>query len=77
VTDAEGVLRAHVRAALRNAGLSQASAASDLGISQKHLSQMLTGRATLTLPWAEELLALCGVRLVLDTAPTIPGAPDA
>lgn len=64
---AEEVLRAHVRAALRNAGISQAAAAAELGVSQKHVSQMLTGRAPITLRWAEQLLALCGYRLVIAT----------
>lgn len=66
---AEDVLRALVRTALRNAGLSQAQAARDLDVSTKHLCQMLTGRATLTLPWAEDLLDLCGQRLTLDATP--------
>jgi hypothetical protein len=29
------------------------------------MSQMLTGRATLTLDWAEQILRLCGMRLVI------------
>lgn len=67
---AEDILRALVRAGLRNAGLSQAEAARRLGVSTKHLCQMLTGRAVLTLGWAEDLLSLCGLRLTLDVAPT-------
>lgn len=67
--EAEAVLRAQVRAALRTARITQAKAARDLSVSEKHLSQMLTGRATLTLDWAERLVALCGLRL-------IPGRTD-
>lgn len=63
---AEDTLRAHVRAALRNAGISQAEACRQLDVTTKHLNQMLTGKATLTLPWAEQILGLCGERLVLD-----------
>lgn len=66
---AEDVLRALTWAALRNAGLSQAEAARRLDVSTKHLCQMLTGRAVLTLAWSEALLGLCGQRLTLDTAP--------
>lgn len=62
---AEDALRSHVRATLAYAGLSQAEASRRLGVSTKHLSQMLTGRAPLTLTWAEQLLALCGMRLVI------------
>jgi hypothetical protein len=67
---AEAVLRAHVRAALRNAGLSQAEAARQLDVSTKHLCQMLTGNgATLTLGWAERILGLCGQRLTVGVEP--------
>lgn len=72
---AEDVLRALVKAALRNAGMSQAQAARDLDLSTKHLCQMLTGRATLTLGWAEHILALTGHRLTLDTIPANPEEP--
>lgn len=43
--DPWAVQRALVRAALRNQGRAHIMAARDLGISEKHLSQMLTGRA--------------------------------
>ncbi|MGW0312049.1 helix-turn-helix domain-containing protein [Streptomyces flavidovirens] len=72
----EEVLRIQVRAALDMTHISQASAARQLGLSTKHMSQMLTGRATLTLDWAEQILALCGMRLVvglvLDHPPQDP-----
>jgi hypothetical protein len=69
---AEDQLRAHVRAALAAARLSQAEAARQLSLSTKHLSQMLTGQSTLTLTWAEGLLGLCGMSLVIDTRPDTP-----
>lgn len=65
-------LRAQVRSALDEAGLSQAEAARRLGISTKHMSQMLTGRAVLTLMWAEKILALCGQRLEIRAVSGIP-----
>jgi transcriptional regulator with XRE-family HTH domain len=63
-----------VRAALKAAGISQVEACRHLGVSEKHLSQMLTGKVALTLPWAERILALCGWRLViaLETLPKEP-----
>lgn len=66
---ADDQLRAHIRASLATARISQAEAARQLGLSGKHLSQMLTGRATLSLTWAEGLLGLCGMRLVIGVQP--------
>ncbi|MFJ2399820.1 hypothetical protein ACIOUE_00850 [Streptomyces xanthochromogenes] len=66
---AEDALRSQVRDALDAAGISQAGAARILGVSTKHLCQMLTGRAPLTLAWAEDIVALCDKRIevfVLD-----------
>lgn len=62
---AEDTLRTEVRAALKTARIRQVAAARQLGVSEKHLSQMLTGKVSLTLPWAERILALCGKRLVI------------
>lgn len=56
-------LRVQVRNALLDAGISQAEVARQLGVSTKHLCQMLTGRAALSLDWAEKILALSGQRL--------------
>jgi hypothetical protein len=72
---AEDQLRAHVRAALEAAGLSQAEASRQLGCTTKHMSMMLTGRATLTLTWAEGILGLCGHSLVIGTRPDDPKDP--
>ncbi|MEU6552072.1 helix-turn-helix transcriptional regulator [Streptomyces sp. NPDC046915] len=70
---AEADLRVQVAAALLTHDISQAEAARRLGLSNKHLNQMLTGRAVLTIPWAERILALTGMRLVIglqhDTQP--------
>lgn len=67
MADTQDALRAEVRAALAARGISQASAARQLGLTQKHVSQMLTGRATLTIAWADRILALCGLRLQIGT----------
>lgn len=64
---ADDRLRALVRQALTDAHISQAEIARQLGVSTKHLSHMLTGRAHLTLTWAEGILGLCGMNLQLST----------
>lgn len=65
--DADEALRVQVRAALEAAGISQAAAARELGLSTKHMSHLMTGRAVLTLAWAERILVLCNRRLVVST----------
>lgn len=59
----EESLREQVRTALEAARISQAAVARELGVSTKHLCQMLTGRAPLTLEWAEQIVALCEMRV--------------
>ncbi|WP_432130578.1 helix-turn-helix domain-containing protein [Streptomyces tendae] len=64
---ADDRLRVLVRQALTDARISQAEVARQLGVSTKHLSHMLTGRAHLTLTWAEGILGLCGMNLQIST----------
>jgi hypothetical protein len=66
---AADTLRALVRTALWDAGISQAEAARQLDMSTKHMSQMLNGKAGLSLDWAEQILGLCGHRLIVRSAP--------
>lgn len=66
---AQKALRLRVRTELAVAGISQASASRQLGISTKHMNMMLTGKSTLSLAWAEQILSLCHKRLVLTTTP--------
>ncbi|MFD3741078.1 hypothetical protein [Streptomyces sp. NPDC058629] len=68
-TQPERDLRAQVKAALTTARISQAAAARQLDLSTKHMSHMLTGRATLTLDWADRILTLCGMRLAIAAIP--------
>ncbi|WP_228994370.1 helix-turn-helix transcriptional regulator [Streptomyces sp. DH8] len=68
-TQPEADLRAQVKTALATAHISQAEAARRLGLSTKHMSQMLTGRATLTLDWADRILTLCGMTLAVVAVP--------
>lgn len=61
----EDDVRAEIRHCLRAADLSQAAAARSLGITPKHLSQMMTGRAKLSFRWAEAIAFLCDRELVV------------
>lgn len=68
-TQPQADLRAQVKAALTTTHISQAEAARRLGLSAKHMSHMLTGRATLTLDWADRILTLCGMTLAVAAIP--------
>jgi plasmid maintenance system antidote protein VapI len=59
----EESLRKQVRAALASSRISQAAVARELGVSTKHLCQMLTGRAPLSLEWAEQIVEVCEMRV--------------
>lgn len=65
-------LRTRVRAAVKASGVKQAAIAARLGVSEKHLSQMLTGRVRLTVPWADKILAECGSELRFTIHPGTP-----
>ncbi|MCW2915505.1 MAG: hypothetical protein JWN52_3573 [Actinomycetia bacterium] len=60
MTDLQAALRDEVKAAIQAAGLSQAQVARSLELSPKHVSQMLAGKAGLTLEWAQRIADLCG-----------------
>lgn len=57
---AESRLIAGLRTALDESGTSQAAAARVLGISTKHMSQMLIGKAPVSIPMAERIAGACG-----------------
>ncbi|MWA08712.1 helix-turn-helix domain-containing protein [Streptomyces sp. BA2] len=67
---AQNALSQQVRAAVKESGLKQAWIAERLGITQKYLSQLLTGHAPISLEWAEKILPLCGkrIRIVIEEA---------
>jgi plasmid maintenance system antidote protein VapI len=62
-------LRATLAAELDAAGLSRAEAARQLGVTAKHMSQMLTGKAPLSLAWADQIAAACGRELLVGSRP--------
>lgn len=61
--DLEADLRAAVKDCLARACLSQAHVARQLGISAKHVSWMLTGKAQLSIAWAGRIAEVCGREL--------------
>lgn len=58
-------LRLQVRSGLEASGRSQASVARELQVSTKHLCEMLSGKAVLTIGWAARILRACGMRLTV------------
>lgn len=67
-----------LRAEIEAAGHRQYEIAAKLGISQKHLSQMVCGKVGLSLTLVDQILELCGRRLVVGTEPiTEVPEPDA
>jgi AraC-like DNA-binding protein len=62
--DAQGAakesLRGQINYLLGASGIKQTWIAGRLGVSEKHLSQILTGQLELTLDWAQRIAALCG-----------------
>ncbi|MFD5848351.1 helix-turn-helix domain-containing protein [Streptomyces chartreusis] len=58
-----------VQMAVKGAGLKRRWIAERLHVSDKHLSQLLTGRASMTLNWAEQILRVCGLELVVKVRP--------
>lgn len=62
-------LHQKVREVVKASGLKQTWMADRLGTSEKHLSQLLTGRAVMTLEWARRIVELCGMELVVSIRP--------
>lgn len=57
---AEVRLLAAVRALVDESGIKQIHIARKLGVSPKHMSALLTGKAPLSISWAEQVVAACG-----------------
>lgn len=69
------MLRELLAAAIKASGRKQVWIAEQLHISQKHLSQMLTGRVELTLGWAQRIAVLCDHRIDIRIV-ALPGTAD-
>ena len=65
----DGILRDQIRATIKASGLKQIWIAQQLGVSQKHLNQMLTGRISLTLDWAQRIATVCGYKVTIVVEP--------
>lgn len=63
MSDLEEDLRAVVAGCITKAGVSRAHVARQIGITAKHMSQMLTGKAPLSVTWAERIAEVCGREL--------------
>ena len=69
-------LRNKVKARLRAQGATQAGLAWHLGITEKHVSQLLTGKVDGTPEMLDRLARSVGLRITLsdaDSAPALPG----
>lgn len=71
---AEDRLREIVREAVNASGMTQRAVAAELGISEQHLSRMLTGRSLLTLAWADRIARTCGRQLSVELTSPSAGA---
>lgn len=78
VQTTERKIREAARAALIEAEMTQAELAVGLGVTQKHISQVLSGKTGLSFDFAERMLAALDRRLdvsVMGTRPS-PSAVD-
>lgn len=69
VQSAERRLRDAIRAHLMETDTTQAALAEQLGITQKHMSQVLRGHVSLSLAMAERISAAIGLRLDVALTP--------
>lgn len=60
---AERQVREAIRQALNESELTQSELAEQVGMSQKHISQVLSGKSGLSFDLAEQMLAVLGRRL--------------
>ena len=65
----QAVLLSEVQRVVKASGLKQKWLAARLSISEKHLSQLMTGKVQMTLDWAEQILGLCQHELVVSVRP--------
>lgn len=70
---AEGTLLEQVQKVVKASGLKQKWIAQQLHTGEKHLSHLLNGRVTMTLAWAERIVNLCGMELVVAVRPWAGG----
>lgn len=62
-------LRVSIREAVRASDRKQKFIAEQLCLSEQHLSRLLNGQATISVVWAERILAACGWTLTFNITP--------
>lgn len=62
-------LHVRVRSVVKARRLKQVWIAQQIHTSDKRLSELLNGRARMSLEWAERILDVCGMELVIDIRP--------
>ena len=60
-------LRTCVREMIKERAITQRDLAARIGTSQKHLSQLLTGKCTLSLAWVDRIADACDYDLIIGT----------
>lgn len=73
----EDDLRLELKFFIASAGLSQAAVARELNVSQKHLGQMLNGKAPLGIQWVDRIAGICGFKISISSRETeVDDVPD-
>lgn len=69
MADSSDTLRTEIQNLIKTSGLKQIWIAEQLGVSQKHLSQMLRGTVAMTLDWAQRIAKACGHEVTVTVTP--------
>jgi transcriptional regulator with XRE-family HTH domain len=76
VNAAERRVREALKSALIEQEMTQAELATRLGVTQKHISQVLSGKSGLSFDFAERIGAVLGVLLTVDVRPSVPSTKE-
>lgn len=74
--DAKERLRGQINYLVSASGIKQTWISERIGVSEKHLSQMLTGQVELTPDWAQRIAVLCGHTVSVSVTPAAPAAEE-
>lgn len=73
---AERRVREALRSALMEQEMTQAELAARLGVTQKHISQVLSGKTGLSFDFAERVGSVLGVMLNVEVRPAISSSKE-
>lgn len=76
INAAERRVREALKSALIEQEMTQAELASRLGVTQKHISQVLSGKSGLSFDFAERVGAVLGVLLNVEVRPAVPSSKE-